>query len=173
MPVLANQRHELFAQALAAGKKADRAYVEAGYKPNKGNSTHLRKTEEISQRVTELLQLRNTLSVKAAENAAGKIEISKFWVMSMLKLNLERSMQLAPIMNADGEKVFVYNGAVANKAAELIGRELGMFIDRKEFRVVDEFQGLSDADLVKKLAQTAQLLLVDQSEAEEPEDGEK
>jgi hypothetical protein len=27
---------------------------------------------------------------------------------------------------------YVYNGSVANKALELLGKELGMFIDRKE-----------------------------------------
>jgi hypothetical protein len=34
---------------------------------------------------------------------------------------------------------FIYNGSVANKALELIGKELGMFIDRKEVGGPNEF----------------------------------
>ena len=34
---------------------------------------------------------------------------------------------------------YVYNGSVANKALELIGKELGMFIDRKEVGEPNEF----------------------------------
>jgi phage terminase small subunit len=54
MPVLKNARHEKFAQALAKGKTADEAYVEAGFKPNRGNATRLKANENISDRVKEL-----------------------------------------------------------------------------------------------------------------------
>jgi len=35
---------------------------------------------------------------------------------------------------------YVYNGSVANKALELLGKELGMFIDRKEVGGPNEFE---------------------------------
>jgi hypothetical protein len=47
-------------------------------------------------------------------------------------------MQAEPVRRktGDGEEEvpgeFVYNGSVANRALELLGKELGMFIDRKE-----------------------------------------
>ena len=67
MPALSNQRHELFAQVLAAGRNATEAYVKAGYRLNKGNAGRLKANEHIRKRVEEL-QARN---VQAQEGAAG------------------------------------------------------------------------------------------------------
>ena len=38
MPILANAKHELFAQGLARGATADEAYKLAGYKENRHNA---------------------------------------------------------------------------------------------------------------------------------------
>lgn len=54
MPVLQNQRHEAFAQALAKGKTADEAYAQAGFKPNRGNAATLKAKQSILDRVAEL-----------------------------------------------------------------------------------------------------------------------
>jgi hypothetical protein len=47
--------------------------------------------------------------------------------------NAERAMRQRPVRGEE-ENVgkFTYQGSVANRALELIGEELGMFIDRKE-----------------------------------------
>lgn len=55
MPVLGNPRHELFAQAIASGKSASAAYVEAGYEPNRHNAARLSTNEHVADRVEELL----------------------------------------------------------------------------------------------------------------------
>ena len=62
MPILQNQRHESFAQALAQGKTADEAYAQAGYKPNRKNAWRLKTNEDIAARVAEL-------GAKAADKA--------------------------------------------------------------------------------------------------------
>ncbi|PYE89602.1 hypothetical protein [Phyllobacterium leguminum] len=67
MPVLNNARHEKFAQNLAKGKTADRAYVEAGYKANRHNAAALAREEHILTRVHELQK-------KAAERTAVTIQ---------------------------------------------------------------------------------------------------
>lgn len=54
MPMLPNQRHEAFAQALAKGMSASDAYVEAGFSPNRGNAARLNANECITKRVAEL-----------------------------------------------------------------------------------------------------------------------
>lgn len=54
MPALSNQRHELFAQALAKGKPQVEAYVEAGYKQNRSAATRLAADVNIRGRVSEL-----------------------------------------------------------------------------------------------------------------------
>ncbi|MGO9233034.1 MAG: hypothetical protein ACLP4V_02675 [Methylocella sp.] len=55
MPVLRNARHERFAQELAKGKSAGRAYSLAGYSPNRGNYVRLKANESIRARVEEIL----------------------------------------------------------------------------------------------------------------------
>ncbi len=49
-----------------------------------------------------------------------------------LKRNLERSMQERPVLDSSGKPTgeYRYAGNVANKALELLGRELGMFVER-------------------------------------------
>lgn len=54
MAILPNQKHELFAQALAKGKTQEEAYVEAGYKPDRGAASRLSAKVNISARVAEL-----------------------------------------------------------------------------------------------------------------------
>ena len=53
MPMLRNQRHEAFAQALAKGKTATEAMAMVGYADPR-NSTRLTKNDEIRCRVEEL-----------------------------------------------------------------------------------------------------------------------
>lgn len=54
MPALKDQRQEAFAQLLAKGTKAAKAYTEAGYQPNQPASSRLARKAYIVQRVTEI-----------------------------------------------------------------------------------------------------------------------
>jgi phage terminase small subunit len=54
MPVLANPKHELFAQELAKGRTQVQAYEKAGYKPSDSNSTKLAGRPEVQARVAEI-----------------------------------------------------------------------------------------------------------------------
>lgn len=56
MPVLSNPRHELFAQALAKGKSATQAYVEAGFEGHRQNAARLMSNDDVADRVEELLR---------------------------------------------------------------------------------------------------------------------
>ena len=67
MPVLTNQRHELFAQALAKGMTQDKAYAVAGYKPDQPHANRLALNGMIKDRVAELQQ-------KGAERAVITVE---------------------------------------------------------------------------------------------------
>jgi hypothetical protein len=59
------------------------------------------------------------------------------------------------------------NGAVANRALELIGKELGLFINRKEIsHKEDDLDKLSGKELALEYARTAQLLLDAKDEEE-------
>ena len=54
MGTLQNARHETFAQNLAKGMSASKAYREAGYKPNDQNAARLTRNDEVRDRIAEL-----------------------------------------------------------------------------------------------------------------------
>ena len=63
--------------------------------------------------------------------AAEKAGIDAAWVTKRLVENVGRAMQAVEVMNAEGNRtgVYTYQGAVSNKALELLGRNRGMFKD--------------------------------------------
>ena len=150
--MLANPKHEKFAQLVAKGESATAAYVKAGYKSDNaaGPATRLSKNVKIRERIVELSKAMSDFAVKATG-------IDKAWVMAALKKNYDRAMQEEPVLDRDGKETgeFVWAGTVANRACELIGKELGMFIDRKDVTVrsLDEF---SDDELKRWMDEAAQ-----------------
>lgn len=146
MPVLSNPKHERFAQELAAGKPADAAYVAAGFKPNRGNATTLKQKQSILERVSELLAEREKLHGQATARAVERLSITKEWVLGQLVENANRAMQAVPVTVGGAETgEYRYEGSVANRSLELIGKELGMFIDRKEQGAPGEFAELDNS----------------------------
>lgn len=132
MPALENQRHERFAQELAKGRTADEAYVTAGYKQNRGNASTLKQDQSILDRVSELLTEREAIHAQATADAIKSTALTKEWVIETLKENVARAMQATSVKSDDGENIgeYQYQGSVANRALELLGKELGMFVDR-------------------------------------------
>jgi len=135
MPPLDNQRHERFAQELAKGFAADKAYETAGFKPNRGNAATLKQKQSISNRVSEILAERESIHAQATAEAIKSTALTKEWIIQTLMENVARAMQATPVKTDDeGEAIgeYQYQGSVANRALELLGKELGMFIERTE-----------------------------------------
>lgn len=152
---LANSRHEIFAQELAKGSYATDAYETAGFKRHDGNSSTLANRPDIEARVEEI-------RVKVAEKVANKVAINKAYVLTRLVENLDRAMQAEEIQGKDGGTgEFKYDGSVANRALELIGKELGMFVDRKELGGPGDFAAMGDGELLEKIKDRAALLGLD------------
>jgi len=168
MPILANAKHERFAQELANGKSPPEAYVIAGYSPNEGNASRLKGNEKVRRRLTELLDDRNKIAVKATEKAVERSAITKETILSKLWENAQRASQAIPVTNGDGEKIgiYKYDGAVVNRACELLGKELGMFIDRTDIRVHAKYENVPLPKLVEHLSSLTKQL-ADQSDEEE------
>lgn len=108
MPALLNSRHEKFAQELAKGASASEAMKAAGFKSDRRNGTRLTTNEDIRRRVDEL-----------KERAATNVVLSREWVLEELIDNAKRAKE-------GGDY------APSNKALELLGKEIGMFVERTE-----------------------------------------
>jgi hypothetical protein len=71
-----NTRHEAFAQALARGESAVKAYIEAGYKANTGNASTLKSDKSVSKRIEEIQEEQLMLHQQAAAEAAASAKVT-------------------------------------------------------------------------------------------------
>jgi hypothetical protein len=90
------------------------------------------------------------------ERAIERTAITREWVIEHLRENVERAMQLRPVLDAKGNPVgeFKHDASAANRALELLGKQLGMFVERREKGRPGDFAGLSDEQLEAKLVET-------------------
>lgn len=110
LAMLKNPKHELFALARAKGATLEEAMTAAGYSPIRNNGSRLISNDNISARIEEL----KAEMISVAVQAAG---FDKALVMKRL----------------DACYVAAFNSNqlhTAVRANELIGKELGMFVDR-------------------------------------------
>jgi hypothetical protein len=153
MGVLKNARHEVFARAIADGKPVSQAYVHAGYPPNRGNASRLNAREYIRQRVAEILAPPVVQSSARLEREA----VSKEWVLAGLKEVADRCMQRKAVIHKGKLVKYAFEPAAANRAFELLGRELGMFVEQvrqdTNLRVIAS-EPVSEEDWEAKYART-------------------
>jgi hypothetical protein len=71
--------------------------------------------------------------------------VNRLWVLERLRENVERSMQAKPVLDKEGQPTgeYRYEAAAANRALELIGKEIGMFVDRAELRIEDRLASMT------------------------------
>lgn len=65
---------------------------------------------------------------------SNKLELSAEWVLERLVENANRAMQAVAVTDNEGTKTgeYKYEGNVANRALELLGKHMGMFKDKME-----------------------------------------
>lgn len=107
---------------------ATQAAIRAGYS---GNSARQIGDENLSKP-----DIQAYLEVRRKE-IQTRLELNQDWVLKRLKDISDRSMQAEPVLKWDYEaKAWVetgeyqYDSAGANKATELIGKHLGMFVNK-------------------------------------------
>lgn len=155
MPALENSRQEAFVQALIKGASQTDAYIAAGYKSKTpeaaaANAARLITNDKVASRLKEL-------RAKVEE----RVIVDRAWVLNRLVENANRAMQSSPVLDREGKETgeYRYEGSVANRALELVGKEFGMFVDRKEFGAPGEFSLLDDAGLDAYIEREAAALM--------------
>jgi phage terminase small subunit len=108
MGQLSNPRHERFAQGLAQGLSASDAYVKAGYGESRSAASRLSTNVNVQARVAEL-------QARVVEN----VSLTREWV-------IEQLIENASLAKEAGDY------SPANQALQLLGKELGMFVERTE-----------------------------------------
>ncbi len=162
MPTLKKAKYEVFAQELAKGRSALDAYTIAGYLPNPSSAGKLQKKTEIGQRVRELLEQREHIHAQSTAEAIQSAQLNKTWVIKHLMENALTCLGKAPVrISLDGGgfvETYERNPPAANRALELLGRELNMFIERHEVGEPGEFARMSEAELEQDLLSQAEKL---------------
>ncbi len=115
-------KQQLFVAEYLVNLNATQAAVRAGYSKKTAYSVgheNLKKPE-----VAAAIQ-------EAMEARSERTEIDQDWIVKRLVENVERAMTVEPVMVGGVETgKYVYQGNVANKALELLGRHAGMFNDK-------------------------------------------
>lgn len=118
-------KRQRFVEEYLIDLNATQAYIRAGYSANGAhkNAAFLMANHDIRAAIAET---RDRRSVSTG--------ITTDYILGRLRDNLERSMQAEPVLDAKGKETgeYSYQGGVANRAAELLGKHLGMFVDRSE-----------------------------------------
>jgi len=120
-----SEKQAAFCRYVLTEPNATKAAEKAGY------STHTAR-KQASRLLTnadikaEIARLRGKVENVAVVDAA--------YVVTRLRENVERAMTNEPVRDARGNPTgeYRYEGAVANRALELLGKTLGMFVDRTE-----------------------------------------
>ncbi|MCR4333368.1 MAG: hypothetical protein NUV34_11790 [Sulfuricaulis sp.] len=170
-------QQESFAQLVASGRSQADAYRAAYPRSQEwtldalyAQSSALAADSKVSVRI-------KTLRAVIAQQAIDDAVVNKSWVLKRLKTVAERCLQSAPVLDKkgypvlteveDGEVVpaFDFNSAGANRALELLGKEQGMFVDRKEIGEPGAFDKLDDDELTRAERETDEAIAVARASA--------
>ena len=112
MPVLANSRHELFAEGVASGKSATQAYIDAGFSPDTAEqgASRLLRNVKVASRIEEL----KARIAKRVEITQADI-VSKLWSLAV-KHETEPGAANASVARASYMDVAKLLGMVTDKA---------------------------------------------------------
>lgn len=119
--VLSNPQWEAFAVAYAKNGNATKSALEAGFAAGKNNmsaavrGSQLLKREEVRARIDEIKQ-------QVTKKALASAGVDRAWILEKLKENAEQALDAK-------------DRGAANRALELLGKEHGMFQDRKIIQI--------------------------------------
>jgi phage terminase small subunit len=132
MSVLSNPRHELFVKNLVGGASLSEAFVCAGYSKAgaAGAARRLLQNVAVKTRLDDLQR-------EVEQSTLERVSLSREWVLEGLKTVAKRCMQAEAVRDNKGKETgeFTFQAAGANRALELLGKELGMFVDRTDSKI--------------------------------------
>jgi hypothetical protein len=128
--ILDNVRHERFAQELATGRSATDSYESAGFKRDDGHASRLAGQGRIQGRVLELKQ-----------EAARMANLGRQDVIDMLVTDHGLARERGQM-------------AAAIRAAELLGKSIGLFGDRPDFDpIAEEAKNMTPAQMRERIVE--------------------
>lgn len=136
-------KQQSFINEYCIDKNATQAAIRAGYSKNSAM--------QIGEQNLRKLYIKAEID-KRLDKLAQKTEITAEYVINGLKKNYERAMELEEVRDREGKIVEMkYEGNVANRALELLGKHLGIFVDKIESKSeLSVYNINNDSDLIKE-----------------------
>jgi phage terminase small subunit len=136
------------ARAFGMSQLEAMALITGGKTKSVGAGSHYEKKPHVKARIEQLRQ-------EITERAVEKASVDRAWVLSRLKTVVNRCLQEEPVIkNGEPTGEYKFDSAGANRSLELLGKELGMFVERKQIQV-NPLESLSDDDLMRIAADLA------------------
>ena len=121
-------KQERFAREYLLDLNATQAAIRAGYSPKTAYS--------MGQRLLKNVEVQKAVQ-RAMDERSKRTEVDADYVLTNLLEIVERCMQRAPVMHKgkqvvdeEGNDVWCFDGKVAVRALELLGKHKGMFTDK-------------------------------------------
>lgn len=113
-------RQKRFVEEYLVDLNATQAAIRAGYSEKTARAQ--------GQRMLTYVYIQQAVQ-EGQKTRSERVQVTQDWVLGRLVENVERSMQAEAVLNREGTPTgeYVYQGAVANKALELLGKHIGMF----------------------------------------------
>ncbi|MBR1233666.1 hypothetical protein [Bradyrhizobium sp. AUGA SZCCT0182] len=153
MPALVKSKHEIVAQALAAGKSQADAYRAGGYIYKAANAHRLCRSVTIEARVQEIIDERAKSDVKAREIGVQRAGLTEEWVIVRLKHVIDLSIRGLPIYDRGGNPtgLFKSNLEAAINGLRTAAQILGLLVQKREVGNPGSFARMTDAELTDAL----------------------
>ena len=124
-------KQQRFVEEYLIDMNATQAAIRAGYSA--------RNADKIASQLLGKTRVAEAIAAAKAERSS-RVAVSADYVLSNLVEIVERSMQRAPVLTTrgkqardeEGNALWRFDAKAANKALELLGKNLGMFTDKIE-----------------------------------------
>jgi hypothetical protein len=148
MPALSKVKHEVVAQALAAGKTQADAYRAGGYIYKPANANRLCRSPAIEARVEEIVVERAAAEARAREMGIQRAGLTEEWIIVRLKHVIDLSIRGLPVYDRKGNHLGVFksnlDAAINGKAAAHIA---GLLVQKHEIGASGAFARMTDKEL--------------------------
>lgn len=145
-------KQQRFVEEYLVDLNAKQAAIRSGYSA--------RNADKIASQLLGKYRVSAAIAAAKAERSA-RVAVSSDYVLNNLVEVVERSMQRAPVVDAkgnhvtdeDGRFVWRFDAKAANRALELLGKHLGLFVDNVRAEVSGPNGGPVSSEIVVKFVE--------------------
>jgi hypothetical protein len=153
MTTLSKAKHEIVAQALAAGKSQADAYRAGGYIYKAANANRLCRSPAIEARVQELIGERAKNEARSREIGVQRAGLTEEWIIVRLKHVIDLSIRGLPVYDRGGNPTgsFKSNLEAAINGLRTAAQIAGLLVQKRVVGGPGAFERMTDAELADAL----------------------